>query len=210
MIPFEPMWVQVRRLLRPHSVFVTTASQPFTSMLVMSNSKWFRYELIWHKTKPSGYLDANRRPLRAHENILVFSARQTIYHPQFWQDKPYKKKRQRHTTAIQYHQHKRNLVTDSPDGKRYPTSAIEFSNGNYNSQHPTQKPVALCEYLIKTYTNEGDTILDFCMGSGTIGVACVQTGRNFIGIEIMPEYFEIAQRRIEEAQRQLRLPIRLG
>jgi len=205
-IPFAPMWAEVKRLLKPRGAFVTTASQPFTSKLVMSNAEWFRYEWIWDKNGATGFLDANRRPLRRHENVLVFAGSQTIYNPVKWQGKPYK------THGVpregkNYEGYNAHVALyKENDGERYPTSIVEFRKGDTREiVHPTQKPVALYEYLIRTYTNEGDTVLDFTMGSGTTGVACVKTGRNFIGIELDPGYFAIAERRISEAQMQMPL-----
>jgi site-specific DNA-methyltransferase (adenine-specific) len=198
-IPLEPMWEQVKRICK--GVFVTTASQPFTSVLVGSNLEWFRYELIWDKSLSTGFLDANRKPMKRHENLVVFSRNGHTYNPQKQPGKPYKKGATKQTPIYgEFVPTARTNLT----GERFPTSIIDISNANRNKDgHPTQKPVALYEYLIKTYTNAGDTVLDFCMGSGTTGVACVKTGRNFIGIEKERNYFEIAQKRIAEAQQQM-------
>jgi site-specific DNA-methyltransferase (adenine-specific) len=197
-IPFDKMWEQVKRLCK--GAFVTTASQPFTSVLVVSNLDWFKYEMTWNKRLPTGFLDANRKPLKVHENIAVFSRNGHTYNPQMWQSTPYKKGRKKLTES--YGEYK--LLSGESDGKRYPVSILDISNANRNKDgHPTQKPVALYEYLIKTYTNPGDTVLDFCMGSGTTIVAAIKTGRNAIGIEKEAPYFEIAQRRIQELQMEL-------
>jgi DNA modification methylase len=198
-IPFAPMWAEVKRLLKPRGAFVTTASQPFTSALVMSNTAWFRYEWVWHKSRAFGHLDANRRPMRAHENIVVFSDNQHIYNPQKSNGTPYKYKSAKASVLV--NPHSGGWVSTS-EGDRFPISVIAIASerNGFDKKHPTQKPVALLEYLIRTYTNAGDTVLDFVMGSGTTGVACVQTGRAFIGIERDAGYFAIAERRISAAQ----------
>lgn len=203
-IPFEPMWREVKRLLKPHGAFATTASQPFTSMLVMSNLEWFRYEWIWDKVMVSNFPNAKKEPLRNHEAILVFADGLTIYNPQLGQaGKPFGKLSRTDSDVVGH------LGNNYATGVGYPKTILKFARPNNitgGGLHPTQKPAALCEYLIRTYTDEGNIVLDFCMGSGTTGVACVQTGRDFVGIEIMPEYYKIATRRIAEAQQQLRLP----
>lgn len=196
-IPFEPMWEQVKRICK--GVFVTTASQPFTSKLVMSNLDWFRYEWVWEKSKATGYLDARRKPLKAHENICIFSENGHIYNPQFTKGKPYTNHHKPGDTGDVYGEV--NKYSFKNEGTRFPRTIVGFVHVQ-EPVHPTQKPVALYEYLIRTYTNECDTVLDITMGSGTTGVACVQTGRNFIGIEIDPDYFAIAEKRIHEAQQQ--------
>ena len=201
-IPFEPMWEQVRRVDK--GVFVTTASQPFTSKLVMSNLDWFKYECIWEKNNGSGGMNANKMPIRKHENILVFYKKLPTYNSQLIKGNPYKIKRNKPGTDSVYGRTGVNdFFISKNNGIRYPTSCLYFSIETGN--HPTQKPVALYEYLIRTYTNKGDTVLDLAMGSGTTGVACVQTGRNFIGIEISEQYFEIAEKRIHDAQQQMRI-----
>jgi site-specific DNA-methyltransferase (adenine-specific) len=204
-IPLEPLWEQYKRVIKDNGAIVLTASQPFTSMLVMSNIKWFKYEWIWDKIAASGHLNAKRRPLKRHENILVFYKRLPVYNPQFTKGEPYD-----NGFSLRESENWGKQVAVScknESGRRYPTSLIVKSNANRrNRLHPTQKPVALFEYLIKTYTNEGETVLDNCMGSGTTGVACVNTNRNFIGIELDDKYFKIAKERIEshEVQRPAR------
>jgi site-specific DNA-methyltransferase (adenine-specific) len=207
-IPFAPMWEQVRRLLKPRGAFVTTASQPFTSKLIMSNLDWFKYEWIWHKTISANFMNAKNKPLAKHENIVVFSDGKTAngnennmtYNPQYLERTNRKWKRPRKYSSEHNFLRPSHLLERIIEYSGYPESVIFFENGNNFNDHPTQKPVALYEYLIKTYTNPGETVLDFTMGSGTTGVACVQTGRNFIGIEMDADYFKIAQRRIEAAQ----------
>lgn len=218
-IPLDEMWACVRRVLKLGGVFVTTASQPFITHLIASNLEWFKYEWIWEKPMPSGFLHAKNSPLKAHENIVVFSsgaiahsgksALRMTYNPQMGSGKPYKINC-KVETMMKWGNTKRPSskdFTQTNDGTRYPTSVLHFGNPNHNNDHPTQKPVALYEYLIKTYTNIGDTVLDICMGAGTTGVAAINTGRRFIGIEREPEYADIAQRRIEESAAQLRLEV---
>lgn len=206
-IPFAPMWEQVRRLLKPCGVFITTASQPFTSALVMSNPTWFKYAWVWEKDNAGIGASAKAAPLRYHEDVCVFYERPPTYNPQMWDagrptNKPGgKPKAMAPGREIHWQPVERN------SNLRFPKSIIRFNKPKANTglYHPSQKPVELYEYLIRTYTNEGDNIADIAMGSGTTGVACVQTGRNFTGIEIDPTYFAIAQRRIEQAQMQLPL-----
>lgn len=215
-IPLAPMWEQVRPLLRQPSAFITTASQPFTSALIMSNPEWFKYCLVWEKTLPTNFLNASNRPLVRHEDIVVFSNGTTancspnrmVYNPQMSEGKPYVKQDRQDKRVGAWEKGNRTpfeLRTNVNHGKRFPTTIIKVSNNNHGSVHPTQKPVALYDHLVRTYTDADGAILDFVMGSGTTGVACVQTGRRFIGIEIDPTYFEIAVKRIEAALAQPRL-----
>jgi len=202
-IPFEPMWREVRRIT---NVLITTASQPFTSKLIMSNLDMFKYEWIWEKDRATGHLDAERRPMRKHENVVVFSENGHIYNPQI-RRKPKENIRpiSRRAASDNYGAYNETAPRRIALDMSYPQSVLKINTANIGERgkHPTQKPVALLEYLIRTYTNEGDTVLDITMGSGTTGVACVQTGRNFIGIEINQDYFEIAKKRIKLAQMQL-------
>ena len=194
-IPFEPLWAQYKRIIKDNGAIVLFGSQPFTSAIVMSNPKMFRYEWIWEKTLFSNFALVKKQPAKLHENILVFYKKQPIYNPQMREGKPYKDKPRKRTMGI---------IDDAigikkaieNKGERYPSSVQKHSNGNNGNQHPTQKPVPLLEYLVKTYTNEGDTVLDNTMGSGTTGVACINTNRNFIGIEKDEAYFKIAEQRI--------------
>jgi DNA modification methylase len=197
-IPFEPMWEQLKRITKKNSAIVMTASQPFTSALVMSNAKMFKYCWVWDKVnRPTGHLNAKKMPLRQTEDIAVFYSKPPCYNPQMTQGKPYtatgSKKSSNYGSQVK-------STTFCADGLRYPRELIRIAadeRGTVGRIHPTQKPVALMEYLIKTYTNEGETVLDFTMGSGTTGVACVNTGRDFIGIELDETYFNIAKERIE-------------
>lgn len=211
-IPFDFMWSQVNRLLVSNGVFITTASQPFTSDLINSNRELFKYEIIWKKTRASGHLDARRKPMKIHENILVFSKGQTTYNPQFTKGEKYISKHKGGRTSDLYGSSNAHVSENA--GVRFPVSVVEFTN-EFDNQHPTQKPTSLFQYLIMTYTNAGDTVLDFVMGSGTTGVSCVQTGRNFIGIEKEKKYFELAKSRIMQAPtplftESLRLPTPLA
>jgi len=197
-IPFEPLWAQYRRVAKRNAAIVLTADQPFTSALLMSNPSEYRHRWVWDKiNRITGFLDAKKRPLRVVEDVLVFGRGQSTYNPQMWQGEPYKAISG--GNAKTYGGHER-AVRDCSDGMRYPQNVIRIKADNRGAEgriHPTQKPVALMEYLIRTYTNEGETVLDNCMGSGTTGIACLNTGRNFIGIEKDQKYFEIARNRIE-------------
>jgi site-specific DNA-methyltransferase (adenine-specific) len=198
-IPLDKMWAQVKRLCK--GAFVTTASQPFTSVLIMSALDMFRYEWVWEKNLGTRYLDANKRPLSFHENIVVFSKNGHTYNPQKWQGAPNHSGKAKDTrTSSLYRKGLKTTVNDT-SGMKYPRTVIHVETlASTIKEHPTQKPVALYEYLIKTYTNPGDTVLDFCAGSGTTGVAAIRTGRNAILIEREPEYFAVMERRIHEAQ----------
>lgn len=193
-IPLDELWSEYRRIAR--GAIVLTAQTPFDKALGASNMAWLRYEWIWEKPKATGHLNAKRAPLKAHENILVFSERQPNYNPQKTAGEPYKGcgGASRHDNYGSF----AAVREGSADGSRYPRSVLQFRHET-KPLHPTAKPVALMEYLIRTYTNEGDVVLDNCMGSGTTGVACANTGRRFIGIERDPGYFEIARSRIEQA-----------
>lgn len=210
-IPFGPMWAQVKRLLKPRGAFVTTASQPFTSAIVMSNPRSLRHEWIWEKAHAANFMAAKYGPLAKHESVLVFADESPTYNPQITQG-PRKLNRSGATIGERgkdsIYGTRPPILANVPSTEYYPSSVQYFSAGAMCDRvHPTQKPVALYEYLIRTYTNEGDTVLDFCMGSGTTGVAAVNTGRSFVGVEMDAGYFAIAQRRIADAQAQLALPI---
>jgi site-specific DNA-methyltransferase (adenine-specific) len=196
-IPFEPMWEQLKRVTKKNGAIVLFGSQPFTSALVMSNVKMFKYDITWDKKNTTGFLNAKKMPLRRHEDILVFSDSKNgnyTYNPVMRKGVMRKKGRNTDSGVRVYGSYKASVsVNDS----YYPTSILETGTVyRVKNVHPTQKPVALMEYLIKTYTNEGETVLDFTMGSGTTGVACKNLNRNFIGIELDKDYFEIAKKRI--------------
>ena len=200
-LPFEKLWEQYERIIKPNGAIILFGSQPFTSALIMSNPKMFKYEWIWEKSKASNFLQASYMPLKAHENIVVFGKGKTKYNAQKTQGKAFNKgkdKRIGKATEV-YHSipNINGFEIVNETGLRNPRTVQYFttaeSEGKY---HPTQKPLELLEYLVKTYTNEGDTVLDNTMGSGTTGVACVNTNRKFIGIEMDDNYFEIAKKRI--------------
>jgi site-specific DNA-methyltransferase (adenine-specific) len=196
-IPFEPMWAHVKRVLKKNGAAVFTAQTPFDKMLGASNIADLRYEWIWQKESGSGHLNAKKAPMKNHENLLVFYSSPPIYNPQMRRGfKPYTQAQGK--TKSQNYGTQTGAITVS-DGSRYPLTVIDFARDK-DKVHPTQKPVALMEYLIKTYTNPGDVVLDFTMGSGTTGVACMNTGRNFIGIEMDEGYYDIACERIIAAK----------
>jgi len=215
-IPFEPMWAHLKRIVKPNGAIVLTASQPFTSALVMSNVAMFKYCWVWEKSRPTGHVHTKNKPLKKHEDITVFSSGTTVhrtqsqrrmcYHPQGLLYAPYVKKRPSAgvtgggSAVSPRKAHKKEYVAEYTN---YPTSILKIPsehNGAAVTFNPTQKPVALMEYLIRTYTNPGETVLDFTMGSGTTGVACINTARSFIGIELGKAYFETAEKRIATAQ----------
>ena len=204
-IPFEPMWAQFKRVTKLNAAIVLFSQMPFGAELIMSNRKMFRYEWIWEKSLGVGFLNAKKMPLRCHENILVFYQQLPTYNPQHWFDKPYQKPlwQGKITSNYNLEKQRRNVSYDNPTGKRYPIDVLQFysmqTHTNHFSIHPQQKPVDLLEYLIKTYTNEGETVLDATMGSGSTGVACVNTNRRFIGFELEEKFFNISAKRIEEA-----------
>lgn len=194
-IPFEEIWKQYNRIIKDNGAIVLTASQPFTSQLITSNIGMFRYEWIWEKNRGGGYLNAKRMPLKSHENVCVFYKKLPKYNPQKTKGKAYKKKRGSHANL--YDGVKVEHWETKNSGERYPVTVQKFQIET--GYHPTQKPVDLVSYMIKTYTDEGDVVLDSCMGSGTTGVACKINRRKFIGIELDDTYFDIAEKRIEEA-----------
>jgi len=190
-IPFEPMWKQLKRLIKPNGAIVLFGSEPFSSALRMSNIDEYKYDWIWKKHH-TGQLNSKTQPLRENECISVFYKVQCLYNPQFSKGNPYEVIRKNYTGSEAFgKQNDHNTVSD---GRRYPKSILSYKE--IMKFHPTQKPVALMAYLIKTYTNEGDTVFDGFMGSGTTGVACRNTYRNFIGIELDEKYFKIAKGRI--------------
>lgn len=200
LIPFDDMWSNVLRVGKDNAIYAFTASQPFTSMLVMSNLDMFKHEWIWQKNRGSNFANTVREPFKEHEEVLIFSKGKWTYNKQMQERAESGKGRIKYdfnkvASSDNYREFTR--VQNTPQELRVPSSVQKFNTET--GKHPTQKPVALMEYLIKTYTNEGDTVLDFTMGSGTTGVACANLKRNFIGIEKDPKYFEIACERIKEA-----------
>ena len=200
-IPLEPMWEQLKRVIKPNGAIVMTASQPFTTTLIASNMKMFRYEWVWDKHIPRGMSQAKHQPMRKHENVLVFSSTYPFnYFPVMTKrDKPVTVRNYQKKGDSFHGSYKDNTKTYTYTHSNPNTLIVGCWEANKGKLHPTQKPVALMEYLIKTYTNEGETVLDFTMGSGTTGVACKNLNRNFIGIELDENYFEIAKDRIEKA-----------
>lgn len=194
-IPFEALWEQYLRVARENAAIVLHAAQPFTSTLIMSQPGLFKYEWIWEKGNATGFLNAKKQPLRAHESVAVFYRSQPTYNPQMTYGHERKTTKRETVNSECYGQGNELTVYDSTS--RYPRSVQRISSDKQKiALHPTQKPVALAEYLIRTYTNEGDVVLDNCMGSGTTGVACLNTGRRFIGMEKDAGYFEIAEARL--------------
>jgi site-specific DNA-methyltransferase (adenine-specific) len=185
-IPLDRLWREYRRILKPTGAVVLTSCQPFTSQLVMSNPRWFRYELIWTKNKASDFLNARRKPLRIHENILVFSPRQTVYHPQMGEGTPYVRWNTQTAVNAQtnYGAHRANVARSS--GARYPTTVMPFDRVP-RPIHPTEKPLTMGMYLVRTYSNPGDLVLDNAFGSGAFLEAAVRCGRNVLGIELNRE-----------------------
>lgn len=186
-----------KRVIKDNGAICLFGQGAFTANLIMSNISMYRYDLVWEKTKAGGFLNAKRMPLQAHENISIFYKKLPTYNPQMEQGKPYTKKAVTNGDGNNYGKFNRVGQVHINNGKRFPRSVIKISNDNHKSLHPTQKPVALLEYLIKTYTNECETVLDNCMGSGSTGVACKNLNRKFIGIELDENYFNIAKERIE-------------
>ena len=204
-IPFDMLWEQYERIIKDNGAIVLFGSEPFTSMLICSNISLFKYDIVWDKVNCSSGVLAKKRPLKSHEDICVFYKKQPTYNPQMTTGTKWHRggKKERKLAAIYGQENKiveRKGGSDETDLK-YPKSILTVSNAdNTKRVHPTQKPLKLLEWLIKTYTNENETVLDNTMGSGSTGVACVNTGRNFIGIELDKVYFDIAKQRIEEAQ----------
>ena len=198
-IPFDLMWEQLNRIIKPNGAIVLFGSEPFSSALRMSNIKNYKYDITWNKVGISNPMLAKKQPLRCLENILFFYRKQPTYNPIMTEGKQWNRggKKQHKTGTLGD-----SLLVNNGNDKtniKYPKNLIEFSNADKTkNKHPTQKPVALMEYLIKTYTNEGETVLDFTCGSGSTGVACTNLNRNFIGIEKNEKYFEIAKNRINE------------
>ncbi len=193
-IPYEPMWEQLRRVTKDNGAIVLFGSQPFTSSLVMSNPEMFRYEWIWVKSRPNGFLDANRKPMKKHEIISVFSKGRATYIPQglVLKAKPNKNSGKENVYGKVKKDYKAEVTYTN-----YPNTILTYSSGN-NKYHPTQKPVDLLEYLIKTYTKSGEIVLDFTCGSGSTLVAAQNLNRNYIGSEISKEYCDIAERRLAQ------------
>ena len=200
-IPFEPLWKQYKRIVKLNGAVVLFSAQPFTSTLICSAIDIFKYDWCWQKPRGTGHLNAKKQPMRDKEDICVFYKEQCTYNPQMTKGSPYKDKAGKDhssNTSMSDCYGKYTNYREVNTGFRYPKQVIQFGVVERGTHHPTQKPIPLMEYLIKTYTNESETVLDNCMGSGTTGVACKNINRNFIGIELDPEYFKIAEKRINE------------
>jgi len=199
-IPFEPLWEQYERVIKDNGAIVLFAQTPFDKVLGCSNIKNLRYEWIWEKEQGTGNLNANKMPLKKTENILVFYKKLPTYNPQMTEGSAYTIKRNYNDNEIFGKTGTKDGYVTKNTGMRCPTNLIKFNRELQNRFHPTQKPVALCEYLIKTYTNEGELVLDNCIGSGTTAVACINTNRNFIGIEKDEQIFNTAVNRINKTK----------
>ena len=201
-ISIPELWQEYNRIIKDNGAIVLFGVEPFSSQLRMGNLKNFKYDWVWLKSRPTGHLNAKKQPMRAYEIISVFYKKQCTYNPQgliegeFDNNNPSKGSKVK--GEFVYGQERNNFGVSKYTN--YPKNVLQYPNPNHNTLHSTQKPVDLLEYLIMTYTNEGETVLDNCMGSGSTGVACVNTSRNFIGFELDEHYFEIAKKRIEEAQ----------
>jgi site-specific DNA-methyltransferase (adenine-specific) len=193
-IPIEPLWEHYHRICKETAAMVFTASQPFTTLLIQSNLKNFKYEWIWEKPQGTNPLNAKIMPLKSHENILVFYRKKPTYNPQMWVSTPYSGFKSDSKNIGEIYGKVKSVHRDNPEGLRYPKTVLRFSQDK--GLHPTQKPVELMRYLIRTYTNEGDVILDNAMGSGTTGLACALENRKFIGIENNENYYQIAKERL--------------
>lgn len=206
-IPLAPLWNEYRRIAKPDAPIILFGQGMFTAELVLSQPGLWKYNLIWHKDRTSGHLNANRMPLRQHEDIIVFYDKLPVYHPQMTPSLPEQRNHGRKTTRVCTNRCYGNMVITPVRimDCKYPTSVIyvpkEHKSGHFF--HPTQKPVALIEYLIKTYTDEGDVVLDNCIGSGTTAVAAIRTNRHYVGFEINPDYCSIADRRIAEERQNM-------
>lgn len=207
-IPYEPLWKEYNRVVKDNGAIVLFGQDKFTAVTMLSNKKNHRYNLIWKKVLPSGFLNANRMPLREHEDIMVFYKKLPTYNPQKFKGKPCHSKGKvvgnMNDAQLKNNNYGDFKCVETEGDMKFPTSILEFAKPHPSiCIHPTQKPVELLEWLIKTYTNENEVVLDNCMGSGSTGVACVNTNRKFIGIEKENEYFEIAKNRIENTYKEL-------
>ena len=206
-IPFDKLWAAYERIIKPNGAIVLTASQPFTSALVMSNPKGFKYEIVWDKKSVTGFLDASRKPLKAHESVLIFYNKQPTYNPiktSANKHREFTNEKKRKIQTDNYGEMGDKLVVNYKANERFPTSVLTINavvnNSNEKVGHPTQKPTALFEYLIKTYTNPGEVVLDNCAGSFTTAVAAENTGRRWICIEQEAKYCEIGRARLAARQ----------
>lgn len=204
-IPFESLWGEYERIVKDNGVIALFGDEPFASKLRLSNEKLYRYDWVWIKSNPTGFLNAKKMPLKNTETISIFYKKLPLYNPQMRSGKPYVRKKG--TTSLNYGKADKNTITIN-HGTRYPVKTINFKSSSHSSKaftHPTQKPVDLLEYIIKTYTNKGMTVLDNVMGSGSTGVAAINLKRNFIGIEKDPKFYQFAEQRIMKAKQEILL-----
>lgn len=203
LIPIEELFKQYNRIIKDTGTIVLFSQQPFTTDLINANRKNYKCEIIWDKKMAANFVNAKRMPLKIHENILIFYKKPGTYNPQKVKGKPYLKKTERKDRPSHLNNKNKGLLDDvsNPEGLYHPKSIQSFTKDR--GLHTTQKPVALCEWLIKTYTNEGDVVLDNCMGCGTTGVACLNTGREFMGWEMDEEYFNVSKKRLEDTKKEL-------
>lgn len=198
-IDYDRFWNEINRIIFETTPIISTAQMPFTAYLISTNYEDFKYTLVWEKSKATGYLNAKKQPMRAHEDIVVFYKKQCVYNPQMKKGEPYNKGCAVRDT-LAYGKQEKAVLVKNDTGLRYPRSVQYFVTAESEGKlHPTQKPIALFEWLVKTYTNENDVVLDPCMGSGTTAIACINTNRQFIGFEKDSEYFEVAKKRVIEA-----------
>ena len=198
-IPLSDLWTEYNRIITDNGAIVLTSQGMFSALLMTTNQKMYRYNIIWEKSNATGFLLANKMPMRIHEEILIFYKSLPIYNPQKSKGKAYISNRNTDNCGSNYRSTTGRIPTINT-GDRHPFTIIKISNADAGTFHPTQKPVQLMEYLIRTYTNEGNLVLDNCMGSGTTGVACKNLNRRFIGMEMNTEYFNIATKRINQTQ----------
>jgi len=199
-IPLERLWEEYNRIIKDDGAIVLTGQGGFSAKLILSNEKYYKYSLVWEKDNITGHLNAKKQPLRKHEDIMVFYKKQCTYNPQFTQGTPYQYSHYKYETSSSNYGEQKGVGQIINDGRRYPTSIVKINKISPKKKkilHPTQKPVELFEWLIKTYSNKGDIILDNCMGSGTTAVAALKNDRKFIGFETEFKYIEIANMRLE-------------
>ncbi|EQA61405.1 DNA-methyltransferase [Leptospira alexanderi] len=204
-LDLSSLWKEYERVLKENGAVVLTANHPFTTKLINSNPKWFRYELIWYKTKASGFLLAKKMPIKSHENILVFYKRSPIFNPQKYTIDPKFQKKgksnmKQYSNVFNLSGPKHVEYQYLDIGERFADSVLCFPSEMAKGMHPTQKPLRLMRFLIKSFSNPGDLVLDNCMGSGTTGVACIETERGFIGVEKEKKFYELAKKRIQKAK----------
>lgn len=207
-LPLDKLWEQYKRIIKENGVIALFGQGKFFADIINSNRDWFRYDLVWDKVLTSGFLNANRMPLRRHEQIAIFYKKLPKYNPQYWEGQPLHGSGdiENHKSEINRNYGKFNRTFTRPAGttEKYPTSILRIKKLHPSLfKHPTEKPVELLEYLIKTYTDKGETVLDNCMGVGTTIAACIRTNRHYIGIELMPEYFELANSRIDAVKKEV-------